>query len=286
MESCLMKYFVLNTELKNSCECNPALFEEAPSLYEVIRVEDGIPLFLEDHIKRFFQSGKLYNKTVPVTERQIVSRIKALIEANGLVTGLIKFIYLNHPVAGNLFAAWVTPFFFPSNEMALHGVDTLTLSGERHKPNAKISHQTVRRQADEIIKTKGVYEVILVNGNGVVTEGSRSNLFFVKHGILKERQYIHGEFLALSNEKASELNEQNRTLFENNKFSVVTNQIAGFITRRIVSFVNEGKINLAQRYGMIMFGSQVDIYVPKETTIQVIVGEKIKAGENIIGFVK
>ncbi len=184
MESCLMKYFVLNTELKNSCECNPALFEEAPSLYEVIRVEDGIPLFLEDHIKRFFLSGKLYNKTVPVTERQIVSRIKALIEANGLVTGLIKFIYLNHPVAGNLFAAWVTPFFFPSNEMALHGVDTLTLSGERHKPNAKISHQTVRRQADEIIKTKGVYEVVLVNGNGVVTEGSRSNLFFVKHGIL------------------------------------------------------------------------------------------------------
>jgi phosphatidylserine decarboxylase len=105
-------------------------------------------------------------------------------------------------------------------------------------------------------------------------------------GILKEKKYIHGEFLALSNEKASELNEQNRTLFENNKFSVVTNQIAGFITRRIVSFVNEGKINLAQRYGMIMFGSQVDIYVPKETTIQVIVGEKIKAGENIIGFVR
>ena len=105
-------------------------------------------------------------------------------------------------------------------------------------------------------------------------------------GILKEQKYIHGEFLALSNEKASELNEQNRTLFENNKFSVVTNQIAGFITRRIVSFVNEGKINLAQRYGMIMFGSQVDIYVPKETTIQVIVGEKIKAGENIIGFVR
>ena len=105
-------------------------------------------------------------------------------------------------------------------------------------------------------------------------------------GILKERQYVHGEFLALSNEKASELNEQNRTLFENNKFSVVTNQIAGFITRRIVSFVNEGKINLAQRYGMIMFGSQVDIYVPKKTTLQVIVGEKTKAGESIIGFVR
>ena len=105
-------------------------------------------------------------------------------------------------------------------------------------------------------------------------------------GVLKEKQYIHGEFLALSNEKASELNEQNRTLFENNKFSVVTNQIAGFITRRIVTFVEEGNIDLAQRYGMIMFGSQVDIYLPKETILKVIVGEEIKAGETLIGIVR
>ena len=105
-------------------------------------------------------------------------------------------------------------------------------------------------------------------------------------GILKESSYIHGEFLALSDEKASELNEQNRTLFENNKFSVVTNQIAGFITRRIVTFIPEGKVDLSQRYGMIMFGSQVDIYVPKETTLKVIVGEEIKAGESLIGIVR
>ena len=105
-------------------------------------------------------------------------------------------------------------------------------------------------------------------------------------GILKERQYVHGEFLALSNEKASELNEQNRTLFENNKFSVITNQIAGFITRRIVTFVEEGNIDLAQRYGIIMFGSQVDIYLPKETILKVIVGEEIKAGETLIGIVR
>jgi phosphatidylserine decarboxylase len=105
-------------------------------------------------------------------------------------------------------------------------------------------------------------------------------------GILKEQKYLHGEFLALSNEKASELNEQNRTLFENDKIQVVTNQIAGFITRRIVNFASVGKIDLAQRYGMIMFGSQVDIYIPKETTIKVIIGEKVKAGETLLGLIK
>ena len=105
-------------------------------------------------------------------------------------------------------------------------------------------------------------------------------------GYLKAQKYLHGEFLALSSEKASELNEQNRTLFENDKFSVVTNQIAGFITRRIVNFTNEGKVEISQRYGMIMFGSQVDIYIPKETTIKVITGQKVKAGETLIGLVK
>ena len=105
-------------------------------------------------------------------------------------------------------------------------------------------------------------------------------------GILKENQYIHGEFLSLNSEKASELNEQNRTLFENDKISVVTNQIAGFITRRIVTWENEGHINLAQRFGMIMFGSQVDIYVPKEITLKVILGEEVKAGESLIGIVR
>jgi phosphatidylserine decarboxylase len=105
-------------------------------------------------------------------------------------------------------------------------------------------------------------------------------------GELKEQKYLHGEFLTLSSEKASELNEQNRTLFENSKMKVITNQIAGFITRRIVTFKDIGSIDLAERYGMIMFGSQVDIYIPKNVTIKVIVGEKLKAGETLIAFLK
>ncbi|NPA55871.1 MAG: phosphatidylserine decarboxylase family protein [Epsilonproteobacteria bacterium] len=104
-------------------------------------------------------------------------------------------------------------------------------------------------------------------------------------GILKQTQYLHGEFLALSSDKASELNEQNRTLFENNKLTVITNQIAGFLTRRIVTWQTEGEIDLAQRYGMIMFGSQVDVYIPTEAKLKVIVGEKVKAGESLIAMV-
>ena len=86
-------------------------------------------------------------------------------------------------------------------------------------------------------------------------------------GEIKAREYIKGMFLWLSSDKASELNEQNRVLFENENTQIVVNQIAGFLTRRIVMFKDLGKIDLAQRYGMIMFGSQVDVYLPIKTKI-------------------
>ncbi len=104
-------------------------------------------------------------------------------------------------------------------------------------------------------------------------------------GEMSAREYIHGEFLFLSDEKASELNEQNRVLFENKLAQVVVNQIAGFITRRIIMFRDLGPIKLAERYGMIMFGSQVDVYLPKNSIIKVTEFQKVKAGESLIGYI-
>ena len=96
------------------------------------------------------------------------------------------------------------------------------------------------------------------------------------------KEYIHGMFLFLSDKKASELNEQNRVLFEGlNK--VVVNQIAGFITRRIVDFGCK-EVKLSQRYGMIIFGSQVDLYIPKDSKIMITEFQEVKAGESLIGF--
>ncbi len=103
-------------------------------------------------------------------------------------------------------------------------------------------------------------------------------------GEMSAREYIHGTFLALNSNKASELNEQNRVLFKNQKGKVVVNQIAGFITRRIVMFRDLGFIKLAKKYGMITFGSQVDIYLPLDSKIKVIEFQKLKGGESVIGY--
>jgi len=102
-------------------------------------------------------------------------------------------------------------------------------------------------------------------------------------GEITAKEYIHGLFLSLGNKKASELNEQHRVLFSNNS-KIIVNQIAGFITRRIVDFGVFGRVKLGERYGMIMFGSQVDLYVPKNAKIKVTEFQKVKAGESLIGF--
>ena len=104
-------------------------------------------------------------------------------------------------------------------------------------------------------------------------------------GEIVSKQYIHGLFLNISSDKASELNEQHRVLFKTNKACVVVNQIAGFIIRRIVDFGLFGRVKLGERYGMIMFGSQVDLYVPKNTKIKVTEFQKVKSGETLLGFV-
>jgi branched-subunit amino acid aminotransferase/4-amino-4-deoxychorismate lyase len=61
METGLLNYFVLNEELKDTCDFNPVILKNGRGIYEVFRVIDGTPLFLEEHIERFYHSVELGN---------------------------------------------------------------------------------------------------------------------------------------------------------------------------------------------------------------------------------
>ncbi|OGW10113.1 MAG: phosphatidylserine decarboxylase [Nitrospinae bacterium RIFCSPLOWO2_12_39_16] len=107
-------------------------------------------------------------------------------------------------------------------------------------------------------------------------------------GVIKKVVYNHGKFLAAFDDKASLLNEQNSILIESqNGEKVLVKQIAGLIARRIVCWVKEGdRVERGMRYGLIRFGSRVDIFLPPNTELNVKVGDKIKGGINIIGRLK
>ena len=104
-------------------------------------------------------------------------------------------------------------------------------------------------------------------------------------GTIREIVYKKGQFLNASLDKASEKNERNSLIIEtdDNKEIIVT-QIAGLIARRILSFVNDkDKIDIGEKFGLIRFGSRVDIYLPEGSKAAVKIGDTVKAGETIIG---
>ncbi len=96
-------------------------------------------------------------------------------------------------------------------------------------------------------------------------------------------KYIRGEYLAAFEDKASERNERNEIGITNPAGKVFFTQIAGFVARRIVSDLKVGdSVNIGNRFGMIKFGSRVDIIVPVEWQVKVKKDDNVTAGETIL----
>ncbi len=103
-------------------------------------------------------------------------------------------------------------------------------------------------------------------------------------GLIKKIKYFHGKFINASLNKSSENNERNIILIEKeNKDIILVTQIAGLIARRIVCELNENQeVQKGHRFGIIKFGSRVDIYIPINYKPLVTIGQNVIGGETII----
>jgi len=105
-------------------------------------------------------------------------------------------------------------------------------------------------------------------------------------GKVLERSYHPGQFLLANAEKSSLLNEQNAFVLETeDRLKILLIQIAGFLARRIVCYAKAGdNLRMGQIFGMIRFGSRIDLYLPPEVKPIVRLGQRVKGGESIIGY--
>jgi len=103
-------------------------------------------------------------------------------------------------------------------------------------------------------------------------------------GVISDIVYKEGQFLNASLDKASEKNERSSLVINSNHGAdIVVVQIAGLIARRILGFVSKNQnLNQGERFGLIRFGSRVDIYMPLDSTVKCSVGDKVVAGESVI----
>lgn len=178
MSECINKYFLYNNEITNCEEFNDKLLSQGKSLYEVMRIIDGKPLFLQKHLERLKNSAKITNQQLWLTIDEIKEKIVQLIKVNEVNIGNLKVIF--NFDEKNTFAAYFVKHNYPEEKDYINGVKTILYHGERKNPNAKVVNMDFRRLVDKEIKEKKAFEAILVDRNGYITEGSKSNIFMIK----------------------------------------------------------------------------------------------------------
>ncbi len=173
-------------------------------------------------------------------------------------------------------AIFVTAFFRDPNRVIPDGEDDLVSPADGRI--IKIEEVTEGR----LLRDKALLVSIFMNVFNVHVNRSPVNCKVEK--IL----YNPGKFIPADRDKASLDNEQNALLMElSGGVKIVTNQIAGLVARRIVCRIDDGAtLKRGERFGMIRFGSRLDVYLPLGTEVTVKMGEKVRAGSTILAKLK
>lgn len=100
--------------------------------------------------------------------------------------------------------------------------------------------------------------------------------------------YRKGKFLSANLDKASSLNEKNSVLINTDNGKIIlTEQIAGLVARRIECWLHVGmNVTKGDRFGLIRFGSRLDVFLPADTVVSVSIGDNVRAGETPIGWLQ
>ena len=181
---CCQKFYIHNFKIGSCDKFNESILVKGSSVYEVIRIGQGVALFLEDHLNRLFYSADLLNYSIKESYCDIELLINELIRKNNTPEGKIKLVVRFEKENGHNekdLILYFTPHYFPECEEYKNGVKTGLCNVTRLNPNAKLLNSEARKRANNRIVEEKLFEVLLVNENGYITEGSRSNLFFIKN---------------------------------------------------------------------------------------------------------
>jgi branched-chain amino acid aminotransferase len=181
MSECYSKFLIKNGEVASSENFSDEEIKAGKSIYEVIRIIDGVPLFLEKHIDRFKNSAKLIGQKMLLNNEEIKEGIGKLITVENVLNGNIKLVF-NYMENMNNYYIYFLKHSYPSADMYEKGVATILYNGERTNPNAKVINAGFKDKVEKAIRESNAFEAILVDREGYITEGSKSNIFMVDCG--------------------------------------------------------------------------------------------------------
>ncbi|WP_298135707.1 phosphatidylserine decarboxylase [Acidiferrobacter sp.] len=204
----------------------------------------------------------------PLVAREGWGHITLAVAAAVLATGLWG-IFVAAPLW--LFAIFVLQFFRDPRRVLAEGEDAVLCPADgRVIAVGPVEDPYLKRAA---IKCSIFMNVFNVHSNRLPVAGR-----------VRRRWYNPGRFVNAALDKASEHNERNALWITTaGGDDVVVVQVAGLIARRILCYVGEGEVvERGRRYGFIRFGSRVDVYLPPSAHPEVALGDKVKAGSQIL----
>jgi branched-chain amino acid aminotransferase len=173
-------YYSQDSSFKKISSLSAATFETGACYYEVMRVMDRSCLFIEDHLKRLQTSVSLSGLKYEFNIQDVTSIIRELIRKNELIDGNIRLVLLAKESHPPVLYSYCIPFSYPAQELYEKGVPTAIFKIVRNNPNIKQYNPVYQQQMQDFISKMNIYEALLLDDRNCITEGSKSNIFFIR----------------------------------------------------------------------------------------------------------
>ncbi|WP_421920174.1 aminotransferase class IV [Marinifilum sp.] len=183
MNECCQYLFLHNNKLKAVESFKDSYLKNGTSLYEVVRLYNGRAIFLFEHYSRLLRSSQKVGLNILYDFTQIEENIQLLVDKNDCKEGNIKLVFNFNSKEKNFYAYFVR-HSYPTKLQYQKGVRTIIHQAERPTPTAKVYNHSLRSKTNNLIDEANMFEVLLLNKLGNLTEGSRSNLFFIQNNEL------------------------------------------------------------------------------------------------------
>ena len=177
------RFLILNQEILPTEKTSIFDRIENAAVYEVVKVVKGVPLFLEEHMVRMRNSADASGVALRKEDREVLDEIARLVDRNQCPETNAKLVCARVGEE-EVFLTYFIATEDPGPQGRSRGVHTILLQAERKDPHVKRVSGSFRDRARDAMDKAGAYETLLVDGDGFITEGVRSNLFFVKDGNL------------------------------------------------------------------------------------------------------
>lgn len=186
MNECLHNNFLLDGEIKNREKFNDPFLAKGKSFYEVFRVIGGCYVFTEDHIDRLRNSLRIFNINYSFENKLIIDYLLKYKLKNGINSGNVRLV-MNFNISTTCkpeILVYSTAYKYPTADNYRSGIDASILFIERKMPNAKFVNPAVLAAVNRELSGSSIYETLLTDNEGYITEGSKSNVFFIKDNVI------------------------------------------------------------------------------------------------------